>query len=66
MNLGRTLQHLQTNNHSAKPLASDGWKLVENCEGHNALGIICILARGTARAGILRQGDGFALVEVIL
>ena len=66
MNIGRTLKHLPTNDSSAKSLAYDGWRLINNCEGHNAFGLICILARGTARAGIMRQGDSYALVEVEL
>ena len=45
----------------------DGWLLVERFgKGQNVHGIIALFRKGTARAGIVRQGDGYSLVEVIL
>ena len=65
MNLGRTLQ--QFPRWSVDSLKKDGWLLVERCEkGCNAHGLIASFRKGTARAGILRKEDGFALVEVQL
>ena len=65
MNTGRTLQSFPRWN--VDDLKRDGWLLVERCEkGRNAHGLIAIFRKGTARAGILRKGDGFALVEVQL
>ena len=65
MNLGRTLQEFPRWN--VDDLKRDGWLLVERCEkSRNAHGLIAIFRKGTARAGILRQEDGFALVEVQL
>lgn len=45
--------------------AENGWKLSDHCQGCNALGLVVLYTRGTANAGIVRHGDGFALVEVI-
>lgn len=45
----------------------EGWLLVEQfAKGQNAHGLIALFRKGTARAGIVRKGDSFALVEVIL
>ena len=65
MNLGRTLQ--QFHRWNVDDLKRDGWLLVERCEkSRNAHGLIAIFRKGTARAGIVKRGDGFALVEVQL
>ena len=65
MNIGRTLQ--QFPRWSVDSLKREGWLLVERCEkGCNAHGLIASFRKGTARAGILRKEDGFALVEVLL
>ena len=65
MNLGRTL--LQFPRWSVDDLKRDGWLLVERfSKCQNAHGLIALFRKGTARAGIVRKGDGFALVEVIL
>lgn len=65
MNLGRTLQEFPR--WSVDSMKRDGWLLVERCEkGRNAHCLIAIFRKGTARASIMRQEDGFALVEVQL
>ena len=65
MNIGHTLQEFPRWNVDA--LKREGWILVERCaKGSNAHGLIAIFSKGTARSGIVRHGDGFALVEVIL
>ena len=65
MNIGRTLQEFPR--WSVDSLKKDGWLLVERCEkGRNAHGLIAIFRKGTAMAGIVKHGDAFALVEVIL
>ena len=65
MNIGRTLQSFPR--WSVDDLKRDGWLLVERCEkGRNAHGLIAVFRKGTARAGIVKRGDGFAMVEVIL
>ena len=65
MNLGRTLQEFPRWN--VDDLKRDGWLLVERFgKGQNAHGLIASFRKGTARAGIVRKGDGFALVEVVL
>lgn len=66
MNKGRILREFPDGIWTTDELAKEGWKLVEFCQGRNALGINAILARGIARAGIVRHGNGYALVEVIL
>ena len=65
MNIGRTLQ--QFPRWSVDDLKRDGWLLVERCEkGRNAHGLIAIFRKGTARAGIVKRGEVFAMVEVLL
>lgn len=65
MNLGRTLQSFPR--WSVDDMKRDGWLLVERFgKGQNVHGIIALFRKGTARAGIVRKGDGFALVEVQL
>ena len=65
MNTGRTLQSFPRWN--VDILKCDGWLLVERFDkGQNAHGLIALFRKGTARAGIVRKGDGFALVEVQL
>ena len=65
MNLGRTLQ--QFPRWSVDSLKKDGWQLVERFgKGQNAHGLIAVFRKGTARAGIVKRGDAFALVEVQL
>ena len=65
MNIGRTLQEFPRWN--VDILKCDGWLLVERfAKGQNAHGLIALFRKGTARAGIVRKGDGFALVEVQL
>ena len=65
MNLGRTLQSFPR--WSVDDMKRDGWLLVERFgKGQNVHGIIALFRKGTARAGIMRQGDGYALVEVQL
>ena len=65
MNLGRTLQEFPR--WSVDSLKKDGWLLVERFgKGQNAHGLIALFRKGTARGGIMRKGDGFALVEVII
>ena len=65
MNTGLTLQ--QFPHWSVDSMKLEGWLLVERCaKGSNAHGLIAIFSKGTARAGIVRKGDSFALVEVIL
>ena len=65
MNLGRTLQSFPR--WSVDSLKKDGWLLVERFgKGQNAHGLIASFRKGTAMAGIMRKGDGFALVEVQL
>ena len=65
MNKGRILQEFPRWNVDA--LKREGWILVERCaKGSNAHGLIAIFSKGAARSGIVRNGDGFALVEVIL
>ena len=65
MNLGRTLQEFPR--WSVDSMKKDGWLLVERCEkGRNAHGLIAIFRKGTARAGIVKCGEAFALVEVLL
>ena len=65
MNTGRILQEFPRWN--VDILKREGWLLVERCaKGSNAHGLIAIFSKGTARAGIVRKGDSFALVEVIL
>ena len=66
MNTGRTLRYFPDGIWTTDELAKEGWKLVEFCQGRNALGIHAILARGRARAGIVKNDIGFALVEVEL
>ena len=65
MNLGRTLQSFPR--WSVDDMKREGWLLVERfAKGQNAHGLIALFRKGTARAGIVRQGDGYALVEVEL
>ena len=65
MNLGRTLQEFPR--WSVDSMKKDGWLLVERCEkSRNAHGLIAIFRKGTARAGIVKRGEHFALVEVVL
>ena len=65
MNLGRTLQEFPR--WSVDSLKKDGWLLVERCEkGRNANGLIAIFRKGKKRAGIVKRGDAFALMEVQL
>ena len=65
MNIGRTLQ--QFHRWNVDDMKRDGWLLVERfAKGQNAHGLIASFRKGTARAGIVRKGDGFALVEVML
>ena len=65
MNTGRTLQSFPRWN--VDVLKCDGWLLVERfAKGQNAHGLIALFRKGTARAGIVRKGDRFALVEVLL
>ena len=65
MNTGRALQSFPR--WSVDDMKRDGWLLVERFgKGQNVHGIIALFRKGTARAGIVRQGDGYALVEVIL
>jgi hypothetical protein len=65
MNLGRTLQEFPR--WSVDDLKRDGWLLVERFgKGQNAHGLIASFRKGKERAGIMRQEDGFALVEVQL
>lgn len=65
MNLGRTLQEFPR--WSVDSMKKDGWLLVERCDrGRNAHGLIAIFRNGKERAGIVKHGDAFALVEVQL
>lgn len=65
MNIGRTLQQFPRWN--VDDLKRDGWLLVERFgKGQNAHGLIASFRKGMARAGIVKRGDDFALVEVIL
>ena len=65
MNLGRTLQEFPR--WSVDSLKRDGWLLVERFgKGQNAHGLIASFRKGKERAGIVKRGDAFALVEVIL
>ena len=65
MNLGRTLQ--QFHRWNVDSMKRDGWLLVERFgKGQNAHGLIASFRKGMARAGIIKRGDDFALVEVIL
>ena len=65
MNLGRTLQEFPR--WSVDSLKRDGWLLVERFgKGQNAHGLIAIFRKGKERAGIVKRGEAFALVEVIL
>ena len=65
MNTGRALQSFPR--WSVDDMKRDGWLLVERFgKGQNVHGIIALFRKGTARAGIVRQGDGYALVEVEL
>ena len=65
MNTGRTLQSVPR--WSVDDMKLDGWLLVERfAKGQNAHGLIASFRKGTARAGIVKRGDAFALVEVIL
>ena len=65
MNTGRALQSFPR--WSVDDMKRDGWLLVERFgKGQNVHGIIALFRKGTARAGIVRQGDGYSLVEVIL
>lgn len=65
MNKGRILQEFPRWNVDA--LNREGWRLVERCaKGSNAHGLIAIFSKGMARSGIVRNGDGYALVEVII
>lgn len=65
MNIGRTLQEFPR--WSVDSLKKDGWLLVERCEkGRNAHGLIAIFRKGKERAGIVKRGDAFALMEVQL
>ena len=65
MKVGRTLQSFPR--WSVDDLKRDGWLLVERfAKGQNAHGLIALFRKGTARAGIVRKGDDFALVEVEL
>ena len=65
MNIGRTLQSFPRWN--VDDMKRDGWLLVERfSKGQNAHGLIALFRKGTARAGIMRKEDGFALVEVQL
>ena len=65
MNTGRTLQSFPRWN--VDVLKCDGWLLVERfAKGQNAHGLIALFRKGTARAGIVRKGDSFAMVEVLL
>ena len=65
MNIGRILQEFPR--WSVDSLKKDGWLLVERFgKGQNAHGLIAIFRKGTARAGIVKRGDAFALVEVQL
>ena len=65
MNIGRTLQEFPR--WSVDSMKKDGWQLVERFgKGQNAHGLIASFRKGTARAGIVKRGDAFALVEVQL
>lgn len=65
MNLGRTLQEFPR--WSVDDLKRDGWLLVERFgKGQNAHGLIASFRKGAAMAGIVKRGEAFALVEVIL
>ena len=65
MNTGRTLQSFPRWN--VDILKCDGWLLVERfAKGQNAHGLIALFRKGTARAGIVKRGEAFALVEVLL
>jgi len=65
MNLGRTLQEFPR--WSVDSMKRDGWLLVERFgKGQNAHGLIASFRKWMARAGIIKRGDDFALVEVIL
>lgn len=66
MNIGKTLRKFENGIWSTDELAKDGWRLVYFCQLTNAHGLNALFSRGTARAGIMRQGDGYALVEVEL
>ena len=63
MNIGRTLQSFPRWN--VDSMKKDGWLLVERCErGQNAHGLIAVFRKGKDRAGIVKRGEAFALVEV--
>ena len=65
MNIGRTLQEFPR--WSVDSMKKDGWLLVERFgKGQSAHGLIASFRKGTARAGIVKRGDAFALVEVQL
>ena len=65
MNTGRTLQSFPR--WSVDSLKREGWLLVERFgKGQNAHGLIASFRKGTARAGIVKRGEAFALVEVLL
>lgn len=68
MNKGRIIKEFPENVQIGDAMTwcdENGWKLSDHCEGRNALGLVVLYTRGTALAGIVRHGDGFALVEVI-
>ena len=65
MNIGRTLQ--QFPRWSVDSLKKDGWLLVERFgKGQNAHGLIASFRKAKERAGIVKRGDAFALVVVVL
>ena len=65
MNLGRTLQEFPR--WSVDSLKKDGWLLVERFgKGQNAHGLIALFRKGKERAGIVKHGDAFSLVDVLL
>lgn len=69
VNKGRILREYQ-HEHNVSVAIDDaeknGYKVTDNCEGRNGIGIMVMLTRGTQKAGVVRNGNGFALVEVIL
>jgi hypothetical protein len=46
-------------------IESQGWRMIDACEGRNANKIILLYQRGKALAGIIRTKTGFDFVEVI-
>ena len=65
MKLGRTLQEFPR--WSVDSLKREGWLLVERCDrGRNAHGLIALFRKGKERAGIVKRGEAFALVEIEL